>query len=203
MPRIFTEETLVIGSHNSGKVREIKHLFQKYVPTVISARDLHIPEPEETEQTFIGNAVLKARFVSQASNHVTLSDDSGLCVNALDGAPGIYSARWAGPEKDFSLANTRIIDLLKTATDRSAYFVCALALAWPDGHTETFEGRVSGVILPAPKGEAGFGYDPIFMPEGYTTSFGEMDPERKHAISHRAQAFQALVNQCFPAHHPS
>lgn len=197
MARHFDEQKLVIASHNPGKVREIADLLRPFGVEVVSAGDLDLPEPEETEDTFIGNALLKANAAAKASGLPALSDDSGLAVNALDGAPGIYSARWAGPEKDFMVAMKLVEELMRGTEDRSAKFVCALALAWPDGHTEVFEGTVAGDITWPPAGEKGFGYDPIFIAEGETITFAEMEPERKHAMSHRADAFRQLVVACF------
>jgi XTP/dITP diphosphohydrolase len=197
MVRQFSGGQLVIASHNPGKVKEIGELLEPHGADVVSAGTLGLPEPEETETTFIGNAKLKALAAATASGLPALADDSGLAVTALDGAPGIYSARWAGPSKDFDMAMARVIDLLRPATDRSAQFVCALTLAWPDGHCESFEGRVDGEIIGEKRGKHGFGYDPIFLPKGAKLTFGEMEPAAKHAISHRAIAFEKLVAACF------
>lgn len=197
MARRFDEKKLVIASHNAGKVREIGDLMAPFGVEVVSAGELDLPEPEETGDTFVANALLKAHAAAEGANLPALADDSGLAVNALDGAPGIYSARWAGPGKDFSVAMEKVEELLRGAEDRSASFVCALALAWPDGHAEVFEGTVDGEITWPPTGEKGFGYDPIFTAEGETITFGEMEPERKHALSHRADAFRKLVAACF------
>ena len=163
---------------------------------VISAGALNLPEPEETGTTYIANAELKALAASKAANLPALADDSGLSVTALGGAPGIYSARWAGESKDFDHAMKRVADalLLSGTTDRSAEFVCALSLAWPDGHIVSFEGRVGGSIIWPARGDNGFGYDPIFMPTGHNITFGEMEPAKKHAMSHRAVAFSQLVD---------
>ncbi len=199
MPRKFeTAQTLVIASHNSGKVREITALLAPLGYKVIGASTAGLEEPEETGQSFIENAVLKARIAAEASGLPALADDSGFCVNALGGAPGIYSARWAGPEKDFSHAMQRVSEalLLSGSTDRGCSFVCALALAWPDGHYECFEGRIKGQVAWPPRGDRGFGYDPIFTPFGHHQTFGEMDPEEKHNISHRALAFKQLLEAC-------
>ena len=201
MARHFTGGKLVLASHNPGKVREIHDLLAPFGTDVVSAGALGLPEPEETEDSFIGNAKLKALAATQASGLPALADDSGLAVTALDGAPGIYSARWAGPAKDFGVAMAKVLKLLQPAADRSAEFVCALALAWPDGHCECFEGRVAGTIIEAPRGAKGFGYDPIFLPVGGTLTFGEMEAEAKHAISHRAIAFRHLVEACFDGGH--
>jgi XTP/dITP diphosphohydrolase len=197
--RRVSETKLVIASHNPGKVREIGELLAPYGLSVMSAGELDLPEPEETEDSFIGNAELKARAAAEASGLLALADDSGFAVEALDGAPGIYSARWAGPTKDFRLAMQRVLDeLAASASDnRRAAFICALTLAWPDGHCESFEGRVSGTVTPEMRGTHGFGYDPLFLPDGQTQTFGEMAPEAKQAMSHRALAFEQLIAACF------
>lgn len=189
-------QKLIIASHNQGKVKEIGDLLAPFGLDVISAGALNLPEPEETGTSYIANAELKARAASQAANLPALADDSGLSVTALGGAPGIYSARWAGETKDFDHAMKRVADalLLSGSTDRSAEFVCALSLAWPDGHIVSFEGRVGGTIAWPARGDKGFGYDPIFVPTGYSITFGEMAPEKKHAMSHRAVAFSQLVD---------
>jgi XTP/dITP diphosphohydrolase len=197
MARHFDGGRLVLASHNPGKVREINELLAPFGADVVSAGALGLPEPEETEDSFIGNAKLKALAAATASGLPALADDSGLAIHALDGAPGIYSARWAGPSKDFGAAMAKVIGLLKPSVDRSAEFVCALTLAWPDGHSESFEGRIAGTIIDQPRGSRGFGYDPIFLPVGGKLTFGEMDPDAKHAISHRAKAFSQLVAACF------
>jgi len=190
---------LVLASHNAGKLREIADLLRPFQIEVVNAGALGLPEPEETGSTFTENAELKARAAAAASGLVALSDDSGLCVAALDGQPGIYSARWAGPEKDFGLAMRRVEDELKQSRspDRRAHFVCALSLCWPDGHCETFQGEVHGQLVFPPRGGRGFGYDPIFLADGYDITFGEMDPDAKHAISHRAVAFRKMIDACF------
>ena len=189
-------DALVVASHNKGKVREIEELLAPFGFAVKGAADLGLAEPEETEATFEGNAVLKARAAAEASGLMALADDSGLSVAALDGAPGIYSARWAGAAKDFSVAMTRVERELKEkqATDLSATFVCVLALASPDGETETFRGEVEGHLVFPPRGAKGFGYDPIFVANGMTKTFAEIEPAAKHAMSHRAKAFEKLVN---------
>ena len=189
----FAPETLVVASHNAGKVREIGALLAPLGIKAVSAASLNLPEPEETEATFLGNALLKAKAAAQASGEVALADDSGRDVAALGGAPGVVSARWAGPERDYSLAMARVWRELNGAEDRSARFVCVLALAGPDGETQAFEGEVCGRIVWPPRGGRGFGYDPIFEPVGRAETFGEMDPEEKHTISHRADAFAKLV----------
>jgi len=196
MSRQFTGDTLVIASHNKGKVREIAELLGAYVAHFPSSGELNLPEPEETETTFIGNAELKARAAATGSGLPALADDSGLVVPALGGAPGIYSARWAGPDKDFSVAMRRVETELGDG-DTSAYFVCALTLAWPDGHTESVEGRIRGRLVFPGRGDRGFGYDPIFIMEGRDVTFAEMDPDEKHRVSHRADAFAQLVARCF------
>ncbi len=196
MARQFTGDTLVIASHNKGKVREIAELLGAYVAYFPSAGDLNLAEPEETETSFIGNAELKARAAAALSGQPALADDSGLVVPALGGAPGIYSARWAGPDKDFSVAMRRVETELGDR-DPAAYFVCALTLAWPDGLTESVEGRIHGRLVFPGRGEKGFGYDPIFIAEGRDITFAEMDPHEKHSISHRADAFAQLVARCF------
>jgi XTP/dITP diphosphohydrolase len=197
--RRFAGPQLVIASHNAGKAREIAELLAPYGVDVIPAARLNLPEPEETATTFIGNAELKARAAAAAAGLPALADDSGLAVPALGGAPGIYSARWAGPTKDFANAMARVQRELeaKRAGDRRARFIAALSLCWPDGHCESFEGRVDGVLVWPPRGGKGFGYDPMFVPDGYDMTFGEMEPAAKHAISHRADAFRKLTSACF------
>ena len=190
---------LVIASHNPGKVREIAELLGPYGVEPISAGELDLPEPEETGTTFVANAELKARIAADLSGLPALADDSGLCVDALGGDPGIFSARWAGESKDFDMAMRLVEDRLNEEPDmaRSAHFVCALALAWPDGHVEWFEGRVDGTLVWPPRGGNGFGYDAMFLPDNGAQTFGEMDAAAKHAISHRADAFRQLVAAVF------
>ncbi len=197
--RKFESGKLVIASHNPGKVREIAELLEPFGAEVISAGELGLPEPVEDGETFIANAEIKALAAAKASGLVALADDSGLCVHALGGDPGVYSARWAGTEKNFSVAMQKIEDALREAgaEDRSAHFACALTLAWPDGHAESFEGQVQGRMAWPPRGEKGFGYDPTFIPDGHDITFAEMEPAAKHAMSHRAQAFKLLVEACF------
>lgn len=197
MPRRFTDSKLVIASHNPGKVREIGDLLAPFHVTAVSAGALGLPEPEETGSTFEANAELKALAAARASGLPALADDSGLCVDALGGDPGIYSARWAGPTKDFALAMRKVEDALAGKTDRRAHFVAVLSLAWPDGHCETFRGEVHGALVWPPRGTRGFGYDPIFRPAGYDITFGEMDPAEKHEVSHRAESFRQLMAGCF------
>ncbi|MGE4322467.1 MAG: RdgB/HAM1 family non-canonical purine NTP pyrophosphatase [Sphingobium sp.] len=198
--RKLTAGKLVIASHNSGKVREIGELLAPHGIATVSAAQLDLPEPEETGATFIANAELKAMQAADLSGLPALADDSGLCVEALGGDPGIFSARWAGPDRDFGLAMRLVHDAIEAKgpeAGRDAHFICALALAWPDGHVEAFEGRVDGTIIWPPRGARGFGYDPIFQPTGHGISFGEMDPDRKHAMSHRADAFAKLMAAVF------
>jgi XTP/dITP diphosphohydrolase len=187
---------LVVASHNPGKVREIRALLGPHGIEPIGAGDLGLPEPDETETSFVGNAELKARAAALASGHFALADDSGLSVAALDGAPGIYSARWAGPTKDFSIAMARIERELreKAATDYGAWFTCALSLCSPHGEMQSFVGEVHGTLTFPPRGEHGFGYDPIFIANGMDITFAMMDPAAKHAISHRAKAFEKLLH---------
>lgn len=197
--RRYTERQLIIASHNPGKAREIAELLAPFGIEVISAAALNLPEPEETGTTFIANAELKARAAATAAALPALADDSGLVVEALGGAPGIFSARWAGPGKDFAIAMKRVEDELQAqaTANRRAHFIAALALCWPDGHCESFEGRVDGALVWPPRGGKGFGYDPIFVPDGHRQTFGEMEPAAKHAISHRADAFRQLTAACF------
>ena len=195
--RFFSEKELVIASHNDGKVKEISELLSRLPITIFSAANFDLSEPEETGATFCENAELKAKIASDATGLPALADDSGLVVHALDGAPGIYSARWAGPERDFDTAMKRVNSSLSGKANKSAAFVCALSLAWPDGYIATFEGCVTGNICWPPKGENGFGYDAIFIADGMDKTFAEIDPKKKHAISHRADAFKQLTKSCF------
>ena len=201
--RMFTEDVLVIATHNAGKLHEIRALFADYPFSVVGAGDLGLAEPDETEPSFCGNALLKARAAATASGKAALADDSGLCVDALDGAPSIYSARWAGPSRDFSLAMSAVETALTQtgSSDYGARFVCALALAWPDGTHVVVEGQVTGTLVFPPRGDHGFGYDPIFQPDGHDISFAEMEPAVKHAMSHRADAFRQLIARCFANPH--
>ncbi len=191
---------LVIASHNEGKVREIRALLASFGVEPVSAAALGLPEPPETGTSFVANAELKAMAAADLSGLPALADDSGLVVEALGGDPGIFSARWAGPDKDFGLAMRLVHERLIAEgpeAGRDAHFVCALSLAWPDGHVESFEGRVDGLLAWPPRGIHGFGYDPVFQPLGHTITFGEMDPDAKHAMSHRADAFAKLVAAVF------
>jgi XTP/dITP diphosphohydrolase len=195
MARPFTGDRLVIASHNPGKVEEISALLAPFAIDGVAAGALGIAEPEETGDSFEANAALKARAAADASGLPAIADDSGLVVPVLGGAPGIYSARWAGPAKDFRVAMQRVHRELGDR-DRSARFVAVLALAWPDGDLELFRGEVAGKLVWPPRGERGFGYDPIFVPEGGVATFGEIDPAQKHRVSHRARAFAKLVDGC-------
>lgn len=188
---------LVLASHNKGKLREIADLLRPHAVEIASAGDLGLPEPEETEPDFAGNAKLKALAAAQASGLPALADDSGFCVAALNGAPGVLSARWAGPAKDFAAAMDRVHQAIGPDEDKRAWFVCVLCLAWPDGHTDSFLGRVDGQIAWPPRGTRGFGYDPMFVPAGASLTYGETDPGKKHATSHRARAFAQLLASCF------
>lgn len=189
---------LVIASHNPGKLREIEDLLRPLGIAVIGAAALGLVEPEETGLTFAENAALKARAAAAAAKLPALADDSGLAVAALGGAPGIHSARLAGPAKDFGIAMRKVEDALGDKQDRRARFVAALALAWPDGRCAVFEGEVEGTLVWPPRGDMGFGYDPIFVPSGHAITFGEMEPAKKHAMSHRARAFAKLVQAWAP-----
>jgi XTP/dITP diphosphohydrolase len=196
MSRSLARRRLVVATHNSGKLREIVELLEPFGVETAGAATLGLPEPEETGTSFEANAELKARAAAIASGLPALADDSGLVVPALGGAPGIYSARWAGPGKDFRAAMRRVEDALAGTPDRRAFFVAVLCVAWPDGQVETFRGEAHGCLVWPPRGERGFGYDPMFRPDGYEITFGEMDPARKHAISHRAEAFAKLASAC-------
>src|SRR5438128_10709058 len=193
--RIGAGERLVVASHNAGKIVEIEALLKPFGVATVGAAALGLSEPEETGATFEENAALKAREAARRSGLPALSDDSGLVVPALGGAPGIYSARWAGPGKDFRAAMERVQREL-AASDRRAHFVAVLALAWPNGEVAMFRGEAHGHLIWPPRGERGFGYDPMFVPDGYQDTFGEMGPELKHQISHRARAFAKLVAGC-------
>jgi XTP/dITP diphosphohydrolase len=188
---------IVLASPNSGKLREIEDLLRPLGVEVVSAGDLGLPEPEEDAPDFAGNARIKAVAAATASGLPALSDDSGFGVAALNGAPGVHSARWAGPDKDFDRAMATVHERIGTDPDRRAWFISALCIAWPDGHTETFIGRVDGSVAWPPRGDNGFGYDPMFSPAGSAQTFGEMDPEEKHTVSHRARAFAQVLTSCF------
>jgi non-canonical purine NTP pyrophosphatase (RdgB/HAM1 family) len=197
MPRkLAPGRKLVLASHNKGKLREIEALLSPLGIEVVSAGDLGLPEPEEDAPDFAGNARIKAVAAAVASGLPALSDDSGFCVAALDGAPGVYSARWAGAAKDFGHAMATVHERIGDNQDRRAWFIAALCLAWPDGHTETFLGRIDGSVVWPPRGDRGFGYDPMFVPAGDERTFGEMDPDEKHAVSHRARAFAQVLTSC-------
>ncbi|MBB3872828.1 RdgB/HAM1 family non-canonical purine NTP pyrophosphatase [Brevundimonas mediterranea] len=191
--KLFKGMRIVAATHNPGKVPEIAALLGEDYE-ILTAGQLNLPEPDETETTFAGNAMLKARHAAALSGEVALADDSGMSVAALDGAPGIFSARWAGPGKDFAVAMKKVEERLEEigATDRAAWFTSALAVAWPDGPCVVVEGEVHGVLTFPPRGDRGFGYDPIFIPEGGALTFGEMEPAAKEAISHRTRAFAKL-----------
>jgi XTP/dITP diphosphohydrolase len=206
--RRLTPGRLVVATHNAGKLREIRDLLGPLGFDTVSAGELNLPEPEETGATFEENAILKAVAAAEASGFTALADDSGLAVDALDGAPGIHSARWAGPDRDFARAMRNLEEELQkkgatTPDKRTARFVAVLTIAWPDGHVETVRGEVEGTLVWPPRGEKGFGYDPMFLPEGFERTFGEMSAEEKHGgkpgdpenppLSHRSRAFAALV----------
>jgi len=194
--RLDPGTTLVLASHNPGKLAELVELLRPYQIDVVSAGALDLPEPPEDAPDFVGNARIKSLAATQVSGLPALSDDSGFCVAALDGAPGIYSARWAGPDKDFAAAMARVHREIGQVSDRRAWFVAALCLSWPDGHAETFVGRVDGTAVWPPRGTHGFGYDPMFIPAGLTTTFGEMEAAEKRVVSHRARAFAQLIAAC-------
>ena len=199
--RLQRGDTVVVASHNQGKVREIRALLEPFGLTTLSNADLGLPTPEETESTFAGNARLKSVAAARASGHPALADDSGLEIFALDGAPGIYTADWsedAHGNRDWMRAMTRAHEALGDADDRSARFVCALSLAWPDGTSTEYEGDVHGHVVWPPRGERGFGYDPVFQRVGDTRTFAEIDPDAKHAVSHRAAAFAKFIADQFP-----
>lgn len=194
--RLVSGTQLVIATHNPGKLVEIADLLRPHGLAVVSAGELGLAEPEETAADFVGNARIKALAAAAASGMPALADDFGFCAAALDGRPGVHSARWAGPKKDFSAAMTRVNNEIGDDADRRAWFVAALCLAWPDGHTESFVGRVDGTAIWPPRGALGFGYDPMFLPAGGAQTFGEMQPEAKHGVSHRARAFAQLLAAC-------
>jgi XTP/dITP diphosphohydrolase len=199
--RRFAGGQLVVASHNAGKVREIDDLLRPLGVDAVSAVTLGLAEPEETGDSFRANAELKALAAAKAANLPALADDSGLAVAALGGEPGTYSARWAGPNRDFTLAMSEVWRRLESINvgNYRAQFVSVLTLAWPDGHCESFEGIVQGRVVWPPSGINGFGYDPMFVPHGHDITFGEMEPALKHTISHRAVAFRKLIDACFAA----
>ena len=202
MTRKLAPGKLIVASHNKGKVREIGDLLRPFGIETVSAGELGLPEPEETEDNFAGNARIKAHAAASAASLPALSDDSGIEVEALDGAPGVYTADWAETPggRDFPMAMAKVWDLLEEKNaphPRAARFVCTLCLAWPDGHDEVFEGEVRGSVTWPMRGDQGFGFDPIFVPDGFDITFGEMDPAKKHEMSHRADAFAKLVAGCF------
>jgi XTP/dITP diphosphohydrolase len=191
--KLRRDEKLVLPSHNPGKLTELVDLLRPHGIDVVSAGALGLPEPPEDAPDFVGNARIKALAAARASRLPALADDSGFCVAALGGAPGIFSARWARPGNDFAAAMSRVHQEMGAIADCRAWFFAALCLAWPDDHTETFVGRVDGTATWPPRGSHGFGYDPMFMPNGHTSTFGEMDSATKHALSHRARAFAQLI----------
>ena len=207
-PKLKAGTKIVVASHNQGKVREIRDLLRPYGLETVSAAELNLPEPEETETTFSGNAKLKALAAAKAAGLPALSDDSGLAVDALGGDPGIYAARWAelprieketyGQRRDFDMAMWHVNDRLGETANRRARFICALCLAWPSGETTVYEGTVEGEIIWPPRGQKGFGYDPMFQQLGETKTFAEIDPAAKHAVSHRADAFTKFLADQFP-----
>jgi XTP/dITP diphosphohydrolase len=194
--RLAPGDRLVLASHNKGKLAEIADLVRPLGLQVVSAGDLGLPEPAEDAPDFAGNARIKALAAARISLLPALADDSGFCVAALAGRPGVHSARWAGPDKDFAAAMARVNREIGDDPDRRAWFIAALCLGWPDGHTETFVGRADGTAVWPPRGGLGFGYDPMFLPAGGTQTFGEMAPEAKHAVSHRERAFALLQAAC-------
>jgi len=206
--KLESGQKIVVASHNEGKVREIRDLLSPFGLITISASELGLDEPEETETTFAGNAALKALAAAKASNLPALSDDSGLAIDALNGDPGIYAARWAelprievetyGQRRDFDMAMWHVNDKLGDSKNRRGRFICALCLAWPNGDTSIYEGKVEGDMIWPPRGEKGFGYDPIFQALGDTQTFAEIDPSQKHAKSHRADAFTKFLKAQFP-----
>jgi XTP/dITP diphosphohydrolase len=221
MPRTFTEQTLVLATHNQKKIDEMRGFLSPRVARVLTARDLYLPEPAETGITFLENATIKAMAAARAVKMPVLAEDSGLCVKALGGAPGVYTADWAGHPRNFRAAMHRVLIELEfgpsglargplddsgapgirrgtmPCVDRSAYFQTTIVLAWPDGHVEVFVGQIDGTIAPTMRGTGGFGYDPIFIPDGHAKTFAEMGAQEKIAISHRTRAVRAMLEQCF------
>lgn len=194
--RLADGARLVLASHNRGKLAELSDLLRPHAIGAVAAATLGLPEPAEDAPDFVGNARIKALAAARASGLAALADDSGFCVAALNGAPGVHSARWAGPNNDFARAMKRVHREIGEAADRRAWFIAALCLAWPDGHTETFVGRVDGSATWPPRGSHGFGYDPMFMAAGTAVTFGEMDPADKQRLSHRARAFAQWSRAC-------
>jgi len=198
--RKFTGDELVVASHNNGKLKELKELFGDRVKVLTNAADHGLDSPEETGTTFIENALLKAQYVAQKTGKPAIADDSGLCVSALDGAPGVYSADWAeepGKPRDFNMAMEKVNKAMAGNPDKKAYFVSCLALAWPDGHYEVVEGYSHGTVTWPPRGENGFGYDAMFIPNGDTRTYGELTAEEKNATNHRADSFKKMLARCF------
>ncbi len=199
MTRKFTGNELVVATHNQGKVKELHAYLADYVDTLYSAEDMNLEDVEETETTFIGNAKLKALAAAKATGKIALADDSGFAVTALNGDPGVYSARWAGEPRDFNMAMGKVHDLIKDEEDQSAKFVCTIVMAWPDGHCEYAEGAIEGHVTWPPRGDKGFGYDPMFVPNGTDRTFAEIPAEEKRADSHRTRALNGIVDLCFKA----
>lgn len=197
IPKIKLHSTLVLATHNPGKIQEIKHLLLPYHLHINSALEMKLSEPEETGKSFHENARLKALYASQTSHSIALADDSGFCLNGLNGDPGLYSSRWAGPDKNYDKAMQVMHDKLQNIEDKSAYFICVLSLAWPDGTTYEFEGRIDGTFVWPPRGKYGHGYDPVFQPLNKNVTFAEITETEKNLISHRALAFQKFVSACF------
>jgi XTP/dITP diphosphohydrolase len=199
MTRKFESAELVVATHNKGKLAEISEMFHGYNIKLYSAADLGLESPPETGTTFIENSVMKAQFVAKATGKIALADDSGLCVDALDGAPGVYTADWAEEQgaRDFNYAMKKIYDSMGDAPNRKAQFVSVITLCWPDGHCETVEGFAHGQIVWPPRGQHGHGCDPIFMPDGYNITYAEMPAAEKNQISHRAESFRRMMDKCF------
>ena len=200
MTRKFTEKELVIATHNKNKMAELEKLFEGKGIKLLSAADLNIESPEETGTTLLENSVLKAKFVAEATGKVTLADDSGLCVDVLQGAPGVYTADWAETEDgshDYKMAMEKVHEAMEGSKNTAAHFACVLTLCWTDGHCESVEGIIAGDIVWPPSGDNGFGYDPMFMPSGHTQTYAELGDEIKNKTSHRANALRKLMNRCF------
>ena len=197
--RRLTGPKLVVASHNKGKLVEMADLLRPFGLECVSAGSLGVIEPEETGLTFEANAALKARHTADATKLPALADDSGMCVDALDGDPGVFTANWAGPKRDWARAMRMVEAALNGNPDRRAQFVSVLSIAWPDGHVETFRGEVAGTLVWPPRGTKGFGYDPVFVPQGHSQTFAEMEPALKHTISHRAVAFTKFRDGCLGA----